>query len=88
MVLFLNMGKPFFALSQLFARRTGVLAFARAVPPFFPSAFAAGSFPSSGGEGLSFLACCNGHDSDGVADDVGGALLALRASGRYGASTT
>jgi len=31
------------------ARRSGVMLLARAAPPFLPSAFAAGSLPSSGG---------------------------------------
>src|ERR1700737_968211 len=35
----------FFAIS---ARRSGVMLLARATPPFLPSAFAAGSLPSSG----------------------------------------
>src|ERR1700730_17674366 len=63
----------FFATS---ARRSGVMALALGAWAPLPSAFAAGSLPSSGM--VSSIASGNPHDMNGVADYVSGALLALR----------
>jgi len=69
----------FFAIST---RRSGVIFFARAAPPFLPNAFALGSFPSSAGKFSLSSPGRDPHHLHGVADDVGGALLAFR-TGRH-----
>ena len=61
-------------------RLSGVIVAALALPPFLPSAFAAGSFPSSAGR-FPVSSPRDPHHLHGVADDVGGALLAFRTGG-------
>src|ERR1700730_13626646 len=62
-------------------RRSGVMTFARAAPPFLPSALAAGSLPSSGiMSSISPAASSNTRDVDGVTDHIGRALLAFWAT--------
>jgi hypothetical protein len=67
-------------------RRLAVMPFARAFPPIRPSATAAAVLAVLGSDVLN-LACRDPHDMDRVADYIGGAFFALRASGHQSRSS-